>query len=73
MVHTIETSNLNSDFEIQQLIRSLKHAINIIIRIRDTGCYNPPPPPKTKSRPEKGPKGTMNNRTFPPYGSSNSG
>jgi hypothetical protein len=53
MVHTVqnlENLNLNSDFEIQQLLGSLQHLINIIIWIRDTGCYSPPP--KTKSRPE---------------------
>jgi hypothetical protein len=31
---------LNSDFEIQQHLGSLKHVINIIIWIRDTGCYS---------------------------------
>jgi hypothetical protein len=30
---------LNSDFEIQQDLGSLKHVINIIIWIRDMGCY----------------------------------
>jgi hypothetical protein len=30
---------LNSDFEIQQHLGSLKHVINIIIWIRDMGCY----------------------------------
>jgi hypothetical protein len=41
MVHTVQnlkTLNLNPDFEFQQL-GSLKHVINIIVRIRDTGCY----------------------------------
>jgi hypothetical protein len=33
--------NLNTDFEIQQLLGSVKHVINIIIWIRDTGCHNP--------------------------------
>jgi hypothetical protein len=43
MVHTVtnlDTLNLNSDFEIQQHLGSLKYMINIIIWIRDTGCYN---------------------------------
>jgi hypothetical protein len=43
MVHTIQnlkTSNLNSDFEIQQLLGSLEHIINIIIWIKDMGCYS---------------------------------
>jgi hypothetical protein len=34
MVHTIQnlrTSNLNLDFEFQQLLGSLKHVINIIL------------------------------------------
>jgi hypothetical protein len=41
MVHIAQriTSNLNLDFEIQQHLGSLKHVINIIIWIRDTGCY----------------------------------
>jgi hypothetical protein len=41
MIHTVHnlTSNLNSDFEIQEPLGSLEHLINIIIRIRDTGCY----------------------------------
>jgi hypothetical protein len=42
MVHTLQklkTLNLNPDFEFQQLLGSLKHVINIIMRIRDTGCY----------------------------------
>jgi hypothetical protein len=42
MVHTLEnlkTLNLNLDFEIQQLLGSLKHVINIIIQIRDMWCY----------------------------------
>jgi hypothetical protein len=41
MVHTIQnlgTSNLNPGFEIQQLLGFLKHVIDIIIWIRDTGC-----------------------------------
>jgi hypothetical protein len=33
--------NLNTDFEIQQLLGFVKHVINIIIWIRDTGCHNP--------------------------------
>jgi hypothetical protein len=43
MVHTIQnlkTSNLDLDFEFQQLLGSLKHVINIIMWIRDMGCYN---------------------------------
>jgi hypothetical protein len=43
MVHTLhklKTSNLNLDFEFQQLLGSLKHVINIIMWIRDTGCYS---------------------------------
>jgi hypothetical protein len=42
MIHTIQNSrtlNLNPDFEFQQLLGSLKHLINIIIWIRDIGCY----------------------------------
>jgi hypothetical protein len=35
--------NLTLDLEIQQHLGSLKHVINIIIWIRDTGCYSPPP------------------------------
>jgi hypothetical protein len=38
---------LTLDLEIHQHLRSLKHVINIIMWIRDTGCYNPPL--KTKS------------------------
>jgi hypothetical protein len=38
--YTEQTLNLNLDFEFQQLLWSLKHMINIIIWIRDTGCYN---------------------------------
>jgi hypothetical protein len=34
--------NLISYFEIQQLLGSPKHVINIIIWIRDTGCYSVP-------------------------------
>jgi hypothetical protein len=43
MIHTIQnlkTLNLNSDFEFQQLLGSLKYMINIIMRIRDTECYS---------------------------------
>jgi hypothetical protein len=43
MFHTVQnliTLNLNSDFEIQQHLGSLKHMINIIIWIRDMECYN---------------------------------
>jgi hypothetical protein len=42
MVHTkqdLKTLNLNPDFEFQQLLVCLKHMINIIMWIRDTGCY----------------------------------
>jgi hypothetical protein len=45
MVHTIwnlRTSNLNPDFEFQQLLGSLKYVINVIMWIRYTGCYSPP-------------------------------
>jgi hypothetical protein len=42
--------NLTLDLEIPQHLGSLKHVINIIMWIRDTGCYSPPP--KTKSHPE---------------------
>jgi hypothetical protein len=35
-----KTLNLSLDLEIQQHLGSLKHVINIIIWIRDTGCYN---------------------------------
>jgi hypothetical protein len=40
---TWKTLNLTLDLEIQQRFGSLKHVINIIIWIRDMGCYNPPP------------------------------
>jgi hypothetical protein len=43
MVHTfqnLETSNLTLDLEIHQHLGSLKHVINIIMWIRDTGCYS---------------------------------
>jgi hypothetical protein len=46
MIHTIQnlkTLNLNPDFEFQQLLGSLKHVINIIMRIRDMECYKSPP------------------------------
>jgi hypothetical protein len=36
----IETSNLNLDFEFQPLLGTLKHVFNIIMWIRDMGCYN---------------------------------
>jgi hypothetical protein len=45
MIHTIQifkTSNLNPGFEFQQLFVSLKHVINLVLRIRDTGCHNRP-------------------------------
>jgi hypothetical protein len=35
----LKTLNLNLDFESQQLLGSLKHVINIIMRIRDMGYY----------------------------------
>jgi hypothetical protein len=53
MVHTIQilkTLNLTLDLEIHQHLGSIKHVINIIMKIRDMGCYIPPP--KTKSHPE---------------------
>jgi hypothetical protein len=34
------TSNLTLDLEIHQHLGSLKYVINIIIWIKDTGCYN---------------------------------
>jgi hypothetical protein len=43
--------NLTLDLEIHQHLESLKYVINIILWIRDTGCYSPPPP-KIKSHPE---------------------
>jgi hypothetical protein len=46
MVHTIQnlkTSNLNPDFEFQQLLVSLKHVIDLVMWIRDIGCHSPPP------------------------------
>jgi hypothetical protein len=46
MVHTaqnLEDFEFNSDLEIQQHLGSLKHVINIIIWIRDTRYYSPPP------------------------------
>jgi hypothetical protein len=41
MVHTfrIWKTEFNLDLEIHQHLGSLKHVINIIIWIRDTGCY----------------------------------
>jgi hypothetical protein len=42
MVHTtqnLKTLNLTLDLEIHQHLRSPKHVINIIMWIRDTGCY----------------------------------
>jgi hypothetical protein len=35
-----KTSNLTLDLEIQQHLGYLKHVTNIIIWIRDMGCYN---------------------------------
>jgi hypothetical protein len=35
----LETMNLNPGFEFQQLLVSLKHVINLVMRIRDTGCH----------------------------------
>jgi hypothetical protein len=43
MVYTIQnlkTLNLNPGFEFQQLSVSLKHLINLVMWIRDTGCHN---------------------------------
>jgi hypothetical protein len=43
MVHTIQnfkTSNLYPGFKFQQLLVPLKHVINLVMRIRDTGCHN---------------------------------
>jgi hypothetical protein len=42
MVHNVQNLKdfeFNSNLEIQQHFESLKHVINIIIYIRDTGCY----------------------------------
>jgi hypothetical protein len=42
MVHTfqnLKTSNLTLDLEFHQHLGSLKHVINIIMWIRDMGCY----------------------------------
>jgi hypothetical protein len=42
MVHAfqnLEISNLTLDLEIHQHLGSLKRVINIIMWIRDTGCY----------------------------------
>jgi hypothetical protein len=36
----LETTNLNPNFEFQQLLVSLKHVINLVMRMRDTGCHN---------------------------------
>jgi hypothetical protein len=41
---------LTLDLEIHQHLGSLKYVINIIMWIRDIGCYSPPP--KAKSHPE---------------------
>jgi hypothetical protein len=38
----LETSNLNPNFEFQQLLVSLKHVTNLVMRIRDTGCHKDP-------------------------------
>jgi hypothetical protein len=46
MVHTfqnLEDLNLTVDLEIHQHLESLKYVINIIMWIRDTGYYSPPP------------------------------
>jgi hypothetical protein len=43
MVNTfqnLEDFKFNSDLEIHQHLGSLKHVINIIMWIRDTGCYS---------------------------------
>jgi hypothetical protein len=34
-----KTSNLTIDLEIRQYLGSLKHVINILMWIRDMGCY----------------------------------
>jgi hypothetical protein len=42
MVHTIQnlkTSKLNPVFEFHQLLVSLKYVINLVMRIRYTGCH----------------------------------
>jgi hypothetical protein len=42
MVHTfqnLKTLNLTLDLEFHQHLGSLKHVVNIIMWIRDTGCY----------------------------------
>jgi hypothetical protein len=36
----LKTLNLNPGFEFQQLLLSLKHVINLVMRIRDTGCHS---------------------------------
>jgi hypothetical protein len=36
----LQTSNLILDFEFDQHLESHKHVISIIMRFRDTGCYN---------------------------------
>jgi hypothetical protein len=41
-----KASNLTLDLEIQRHLGSLKHVINIIIWIRDTGCYTALGPPE---------------------------
>ena len=46
----LETSNLNLDFEIQQLLVSLTHVINLTMWINTRGVTALPP--KIKSRPE---------------------
>jgi hypothetical protein len=40
MVHTTQNLNLTLDLEIHQHLGSLKYVINIIIWIRDMGCYS---------------------------------
>jgi hypothetical protein len=43
MVHTtqnLKTSKLNPGFEFHQLLVSLKYVINLVMRIRYTGCHN---------------------------------
>jgi hypothetical protein len=43
MIHTfqnLEDFEFNSRFRNSSTLRSLKHVINIIMWIRDTGCYN---------------------------------
>jgi hypothetical protein len=46
MIHTLQKLKdfkFNSDLEIHQQLRSLKHVINIIVWIRDMRCYKTNP------------------------------